>query len=126
MNTQIIDVGAITEKVNRQVSPVALAIAAVEAAASALGAARAHEQTLEDQRPLVKSAAIRRLMGTDNPETAKPHSASSAEKVVESDAEYFAHRQQQASAVVATEEARGAFYAARYRAELALAHLKET
>lgn len=95
-------------------------IDAIEATAAALGLARAAEQALEDERPLVKSAAIRRLMGTENPETGKPHSASSAEKVVETDAEYMAHRRAQRDAVVATQEAWGRYEAAKQRAALAV------
>lgn len=45
---------------------------------------------LEDQRALVKDAAIQRLMQPTT-EGAKPLSATAAEKIVESDADYAAH-----------------------------------
>ena len=96
------------------------AIAAVEAAAAALGDARTREQALEDDRPAAKSAATLRLIGTLNPETGKPHSASSAKDVVETDPEYAEYRRQQRAAVMATEMARGAYEAAKLRAKLAV------
>jgi hypothetical protein len=78
-------------------------------------------QELEDTRPLVKSDAIRRLMGMTNPETGKPHSASSAEKIVESDGEYLAHRRQQANAEVEKHRAFARYEASKLQARLAVA-----
>jgi len=46
------------------------------------------EMEMEAKKPAEKSDAIRRLMQQENPETGKPHSASSAEKVVETDRDY--------------------------------------
>lgn len=97
------------------------AIEAIEQAAERLAIATRTEMELEDQRPLMKTLAIRRLMGMENPETQKPHSASSAEKLVEADPEYSAHRARQAAAVVETIKARGAYEAQRRRADLAVA-----
>lgn len=70
---------------------------------------------LEDQRPLKKSEATTRIMGTPNPETNKPHSASSAKDVVESDDRYMEHRRLQYDAVVDEETARGKFKASVLR-----------
>lgn len=94
------------------------AIAAVEAAAGRLAEAIRTVQDLEDARCIEKSAAIRRLMQTMNDETNKLHSASSAEKVVESDAEYLAYRRRQADAEVEKHRAYGAYDAAKLRARL--------
>jgi uncharacterized protein YajQ (UPF0234 family) len=96
------------------------AIEAIEQAAERLALATKTEMELEDFRPILKSQAIRRLMATENPETGKPHSASSAEKVVEVDAEYAAHRRDQYNAVVETIRARGEYEAAKRRADVAI------
>lgn len=96
------------------------AIEAIEAAAERLANAVRMEMELEDQRPIVKSAAIQRLLQATNPETGKPHSASSAEKVVEADSQYDWHRQRQRMAVVETITARGAYEAAKRRADVAI------
>lgn len=97
------------------------AIKAVRTAAQNLGEAKAHEQLLEDGRSLEKSAAIRRLMGTENPETGKPHSASSAEKVVEQDEQYKKYRQIQANAVISSQIAWGDYEVAKLNAALEIA-----
>jgi hypothetical protein len=96
------------------------AIDSIEAAASRLAAACRAEMELEDGRPAEKSAAVRRLMGSENPETNKPHSASSAEKIVETDGEYAAYRRRQYDAVVEKQRAYGAYEAARLRAKLSV------
>lgn len=101
-------------------------VEAIVAAAKEYGQAQAHESQLEDDRCFAKRDAIRRIMQQPNEETQKPHSASSAEKVVETDAEYMAFRQKQREAVVATQLARGRFYAARLRAELEIVVLRDT
>lgn len=62
----------------------------IAATADTYAQALARESELHALRGVRKSEAIVRLIGTDNAETGKPHSASSAEKVVESDAEYAA------------------------------------
>lgn len=94
------------------------AIARIEAAAERLAAAHRAIQELEDGRPAEKSAAIRRLMQTENTETGKPHSASSAEKIVETDAEYAAYRRRQADAEVEKHRAIGAFEVAKTSARI--------
>ena len=100
---------------------VAQSIQRVRDAARALGEARAYEQALEDERPLVKRDAIRALLQTANDLTGKPHSASSAETVVESHEPYAAHRRRQAEAVLAAQVAWGEFKAAELEATLAVA-----
>lgn len=100
------------------------AITALEQAAQDLADARGHEQGLEDERPLVKAAAIARMVGTENPLNGKPHSASSAEAVVEQDAAYAEHRRQQRNAVRATQLAWGQYEAAKRRADLAIETFK--
>ena len=57
------------------------------------------EMELLDQAGPEKDRAIQRLMGTPNPLTEKPHSASSAEKVVELDPGYRAFLQEKGGAV---------------------------
>lgn len=82
------------------------------------------ELDLEAERPMLKDAAIRRIMGEVNPLTDKPHSASSAEKIVEGDAEYRAHLHRQRETVVEKNAAFTRMTAARLRAEMAIALLR--
>lgn len=97
------------------------AIQRVRDAARALGDARAREQYLEDRRPLVKREAIRALMQTANDLTGKPHSASSAEAIVEADPTYMEYRVRQSDAVIATQVAWGEWEAAKLDGQLAVA-----
>lgn len=90
------------------------AIAAIEAAAEGLANACRFEMQLEDQRPLHKAAAVKRIMERDG------LSATAAEKIVESDGQYATHRQIQADAVVETIRARAAYEAAKRRADVAI------
>lgn len=95
------------------------AIAHVEIAGAAYATATAHETSLEDNRHVAKLDAMLRVMQTStNALTGKPHSASSAEAVVEMDHEYAAYRANQRDAVRETIKARAAFYAAQYSAQL--------
>lgn len=94
------------------------AAAAVEAAGKVLAEALQDEQRMEDERPRAKQAAIRRLMQTVNDDTGKQHSASSAEKVVELDADYMTYRKLQSAGVVARQTAWAAYDAAKLRAQL--------
>lgn len=84
-----------------------------------LAEAKAHELRLEDERPVAKVAAIARLMQGVNPLTGKPHSASSAEAVVETDPEYAAYRTAQRAATVATIKAKVYYAVALTRARMA-------
>jgi hypothetical protein len=80
------------------------------------------EAQLEADRCGVKQEAIRRIMASgDNPLTGRPHSASSAEAIVERDHEYYAHLGRQREAVYCRMNARTAWEAARLTAELAIA-----
>jgi hypothetical protein len=88
---------------------------AIEACAAAWeehGVVKAREMTLEDQRPLIKAMAIVRLM-----EAGKATSATAAEKIVEMDEDYMAHRIAQRDAVIATQRAYGLAKAAEFRAQ---------
>ena len=77
------------------------------------------EMELEEQRPALKRAAIARLMQTTNDLTGKPHSASSAEAIVETDTEYAAHRAKQIDAVCRKIEAKAIYESELIRAKLA-------
>jgi hypothetical protein len=84
----------------------------------------AREQTLEAERPLLKAGIAARLLGTENPQTGKPHSASSADGAAALDEEYVGHC---AAIVEATRTkliAQGAYEAARLRARLAVAEVE--
>jgi hypothetical protein len=79
------------------------------------------EMELEAARPIAKAAAVRRIMETENPDTGKPHSATSAEKVVESDAEYAEFLKTLRGVTLNKHAAYSAVVAANLRAELAIA-----
>ncbi len=74
---------------------------------------------LEDQRAEQKRNAILRLMQETNPLTQKPHSASSAEAVVETDATYAQHRRAQREAEANKIYARATYECAVLRARAA-------
>lgn len=86
----------------------------IEQAAEQLATATRREMELEDERPLIKVSAIKRLM-----DIGAATSATAAEKIVEGDPEYAAHRVQQIDAVVARIRARG-----QYDAAVAIARLE--
>lgn len=79
------------------------------------------EMELEATRGLVKSEAIRRIMEQENPDTGKPHSASSAEKIVESDSAYAAHLKAQRQTVFEKNAAWAQVEVARLRVRLGIA-----
>lgn len=79
------------------------------------------EMELESARPLAKSEAVRRIMEQENPDTGKPHSATSAEKVVEADPEYADFLRTLRDVVIQKHAAAAAMEAARLRAKLAVA-----
>lgn len=86
---------------------------AVIAAGAALAQATAREMELEAGRALAKAAAIRRIMdGEPNALTSKPHSASSAEAIVEADPQYAAYLAEQRDAVIAKITAQASYDAA--------------
>ena len=78
---------------------------------------RAEEMKLEDERHIIKQAALLRIMATTNELTGKPHSASSAESVVQLDAEYAEYLGRQREAAFFTILARTAWESARLRAQ---------
>ena len=86
----------------------------ITAAAKELADAREAEQELEDNRINVKLRAIEKIMRSgDNSLTGKPHSFSSAEAAVGTDAEYQDYLAQQRAATRRTILARGDYEAAR-------------
>jgi hypothetical protein len=97
------------------------AIQAIRDAARALAGARTDEMGWEARRPAEKRDAILRLMQLENPLTKKPHSASSAEAVVETDEEYFDYLVAQRRIVFAAQIAWGEYEASRLTASLAVA-----
>lgn len=100
----------ITERIDR----IEQSIDALERAADRLGAAMRAEMELEDERSVIKPQATKRIMARDTV------AATPAEKLVETDEGYAAHRRKQADAVVEVQRARGAYEAAKLRARLAL------
>ena len=91
-------------------APLVAAARAVITAGNVLAQATANEMALEAGRALEKAAAIRRLMdGEPNALTGRAHSVSSAEAIVEADAQYSAYLAQQREAVVAKITAQAAY-----------------
>ena len=95
-------------------------INAIEERAAEVGNIIREIQSHDDARRDFKVAAVRALIGSDNPETGKPHSASSAEKAVEADAEYRGFAERAASLEARKQEAFGRYEAAKLRARLAV------
>lgn len=90
-------------------------IAEIERAAERLAIACRAEMELEDERPIIKADAVRRIMTRD------AIAATPAEKIVETDAEYASHRRRQYDAVVEKQRAYGQYEAAKRRADLGVA-----
>lgn len=88
------------------------AIDFVEVAAERVAEATAAEMAIDDERPLVKADAIRRIMVRDN------IAATPAEKIVETDAEFLGLRARQKAVVVEKIRAEGVLAAAKLRAQL--------
>jgi hypothetical protein len=84
--------------------------AKVEAKADALARAYNYEHELEDLRAAIKADAIKRIQKRDG------LAATPAEKIVETDEEYFAHRGKQSAAVVARFKADAEYWAAKCEA----------
>jgi hypothetical protein len=82
-------------------------LATLTAKAEALGDATAHEQELEDDRAAIKADAIVRIMARDK------IAATPAEKIVETDQEYFKHRAAQRASIVARFRAEAEYEAAK-------------
>lgn len=91
----------------------------VAEATEKLAGATKNEMQLDHERHIVKMQAISRIIkGGDNPLTGKPHSFSSAELLVEQDAEYAGHLAKLRDAVEARIMARGNYEAAILEAQL--------
>lgn len=90
-------------------------IAAIEAAATWVADALNAVALLEDERSLIKPQAIRRLMES------RGIAATPAEKIIEEDAEYAAHRAKQRDAEVVKWAAAAAYESAKLRARLDVA-----
>lgn len=86
------------------------AISKLKEKGEALGIALTLEQSLEDDRAAVKADAIKRIMTRDG------CAATPAEKVVETDAGYFAHRAEQRASIVARFRADAEYWAAKAEA----------
>ncbi len=99
-------------------------IAAYVEAGNEYAALAGQEMDLEADRAGKKLDAIRRIMQGENPLTGKPHSASSAEAVVETDHEYRAHLKIQSDIVVMKNHSGTLAETARLRAELAIARFR--
>lgn len=82
---------------------------AVRMAARQLAEAREREMQVEHERPVRKLEAIARIMQFPNVLNDKAHSASSAEAVVETDAEYAAYLGQCRQAVLNVIRARAEY-----------------
>lgn len=99
------------------------AIAEYEVAAREYADAALRELTLEAGRHPLKRQIVARLLTELNPETGKSHSATSAEKQIELDAEYAAHLATVREVVGEKYESRTRMESARLRARLAIAAL---
>jgi len=99
----------------------AKALAAINAAAQDCARAHAHVQELEDARALVKRDAIKRLM-----ESGAATSASAAEKIVEQDEGYAAHRAQQRDAEFDRWRSLAAWEAAKVNARMEAARYEHS
>lgn len=98
-----------------------LLILAVERAAGHLADCKTIESELDGQRSQVKSEAIARLMGTENPQ--KPgsnYSATAAADIVMNDTVFALHESDRREATAETIRAMGAYKAACFRAEYAI------
>lgn len=84
------------------------------------------ESDLEAERCTVKSAAILRILGEQNPLNGKPHSATSAEAVVETDPEYRAYLATQSETVFAKNMAWAGMESFKLRARLAISLIDAT
>lgn len=98
----------------------AAAIVALEEAGERKADAVARCIVLEDQRPVIKARCVAEWVGAENPINGKPHSASSAEAIIESHPVYAEHRALQRQAEVDKILAFARYDAAKLRATLAV------
>ncbi len=91
------------------------AIAELSRRASLLADAKTKESELELSRPLIKSEAIARIMGKDDPQKdGKKYSATAAEALVNTDEVYAMHLADQREAVRETITAGAAYEAMKF------------
>jgi len=95
---------------------------AITAAGERLAQAMARESELHSLKGIRKSEAIVRLIGTENAETQKPHSASSAEKIVEADPTYAQFLAECRQSVIDRIRAETELTTAKLGGQLAVAH----
>jgi hypothetical protein len=91
-----------------------------ERATESLATAFAREHETQSLKGLRKAEAIGRIIGTTDPLTQRPHSASSAEKVVEQDPEYFAFLAECRAAIVDRIRREGDYQGCLLRAQLSI------
>lgn len=103
-----------------QQHPVDLLITAVVVAAGHLAECKTRESELDGQRPHMKSEAIARLMGQDDPRKSGKYSATAAAEVVALDPAFALLESDRRNATAATIRAMGEYEAAKFRAELAI------
>jgi CelD/BcsL family acetyltransferase involved in cellulose biosynthesis len=75
----------------------------------------------EAGKPVQRRDALLRIVGTDNPLTGKPHSASSAETVANEEPVFSLYLRACTDAVISRMKAETAVQAARWNVELAIA-----
>lgn len=96
-------------------------IDAVEQAAGKLADAMAREAAKRAEKAEHEAAVVASLIGSPNPMTNKPHSASSATEAAGQDEGTVALRREIADAECAVVRARGEYEATKYRAQFAVA-----
>jgi hypothetical protein len=79
------------------------------------------EMECDDHKPVVKHTAIMSILGTENVATKKPHTYSSAEAIVETDAGYAEFLKKRRDVIASKMKARGDMEAAAFRVRAALA-----
>lgn len=108
----------------REHPPVEQAISRFMSASIALQHATRVEVEGERRKPVMRRNALLRLVGSLNPLTEKPHSASSAEPLVNDDAEFSAFLRGCTDAVIDRMAAETAVEVTRWHVELAIAESK--
>lgn len=83
------------------------------------------EGNAEVERVEFRATAVESLLGTDNPATGKPHSASSADAAVSQSADYLSRVRRLSEIVADKEKARHLLAYYRLRGELAIAVVRE-
>ena len=95
-------------------------LAAHKEMVAAFAAEIVREGNAEVERVEFRATAVESLLGTDNPATGKPHSASSADAAVSQSADYLGRVRHLSEVVADKEKARHLLTYYRLRAELAI------